>query len=96
MGDGIPSVPEKIAANIRKGEFVEMGELLSKFWFPREDGDSGRETKVRRRLFIFSRCICLGVCPLTDCGASDLHADDRVSESRFLGFGLPCSPPDGP
>ena len=31
LGDGIPSVPEKLAEKIRKGEFVEMGELLPKF-----------------------------------------------------------------
>ena len=32
MGDGIPPVPVKLAARIRKGEFIDMGELLPKFW----------------------------------------------------------------
>ena len=64
VGDGIPPVPEKIAAKIRKGEFVEMGELLPEFWSPREDGDSGRETKARRSrkvTDIFTWLQCFGV-----------------------------------
>ena len=28
LGEGLPPVPDKLAAKIRKGEFVEMGELL--------------------------------------------------------------------
>lgn len=49
LGDGIPPVPEKLAAKIRRGEFVEMGELLPEFWSPRGDeGESGRESKGRR------------------------------------------------
>ena len=49
LGDGIPPVPEKIAAKIRKGEFIEMSELLPEFWSPRgDDSDSGRENKGRR------------------------------------------------
>ena len=49
LGDGIPPVPEKLATKIRKGDFVEMGELLPEFWSPRGDEcDSGRETKGRR------------------------------------------------
>ena len=64
VGDGIPPVPEKIAAKIRKGEFVEMGELLPEFWSPREDGDSGRETKARRSRKVtdtFTWLQCFGV-----------------------------------
>ena len=50
MGDGIPPVPVKLAARIRKGEFVEMGELLPEFWAgPKdEDTDSRRDLKMRR------------------------------------------------
>ena len=50
MGDGIPPVPAKLAARIRKGEFVEMGELLPEFWAgPKdEDSDFRRELKTRR------------------------------------------------
>ena len=32
MGDGLPPVPAKLADKIGKGEFVEMFELLPKFW----------------------------------------------------------------
>lgn len=31
MGDGITPVPVKSAAKIRRGEFVDMGELLLEF-----------------------------------------------------------------
>ena len=50
MGDGIPPVPPKLAAKIRRGEFVEMGELLPEFWSgPREDdSDTRREARARR------------------------------------------------
>ena len=50
MGDGIPPVPAKLAARIRKGEFVEMGELLPEFWAgPKdEESDFRRELKTRR------------------------------------------------
>ena len=44
-----PPVPEEIVTKIRKGEFIEMGELLPEFWSPRgDDSDSGRESKGRR------------------------------------------------
>ena len=43
MGEGIPPVPAKLAAKIRQGEFVDMGELLPKFWStPREEDVDGR------------------------------------------------------
>lgn len=64
VGDGIPPVPEKVATKIKKGEFVEMGELLPEFWSPREDGDSGREAKARRSrkvTDIFTWLQCFGV-----------------------------------
>ena len=49
LGEGVPPVPEKLAAKIRKREFVEMGELLPEFWSPRTDeSDSGRDAKQRR------------------------------------------------
>ena len=34
LGEGVPPVPEKLTVKIRKGEFVEMGELLLEFWSP--------------------------------------------------------------
>ena len=38
VGDGMPPVPAKLAAKVRRWEFVEMGELLPEFWVgqPRE------------------------------------------------------------
>ena len=47
VGDGIPPVPEKLAAKIRRGEFIELGELLPEFWTVKgEDGDPSREQKL--------------------------------------------------
>ena len=64
LGEGIPPVPDKLAAKIRRGEFVEMGELLPEFWSPRGDeGEVGRESKVRRSrkvTDIFSWLQCFG------------------------------------
>ena len=50
VGDGLPPVPTKLAAKIRKGEFVEMGELLPEFWSShrKEDIEGKHEVKVRR------------------------------------------------
>lgn len=50
IGDGLPPVPAKVAAKIRKGEFIEMGELLPEFMASqREDDLEGKqELKVRR------------------------------------------------
>ena len=50
VGDGVPPVPEKLASKIRRGEFVEMGELLPEFWSHTkgEEGEPSRETKSRK------------------------------------------------
>ncbi len=47
MGEGVPPVPAKLASRIRRGEFVDMGELLPEFWStPKEEG--AKEAKSRR------------------------------------------------
>ncbi len=50
LGEGIPLAPAKLAARIRRGEFVEMGELLPEFWSGATDEDAGpsREPRGRR------------------------------------------------
>ena len=49
IGDGIPPIPDKLATKIRRGEFVEMGELLPEFWsLKAEDGEPNRDSKPRR------------------------------------------------
>ncbi len=50
VGDGLPPVPAKLAAKIRRGEFVEKGELLPEFWsMPKvDDGEARRDGKSRR------------------------------------------------
>ena len=37
MGEGISSVPAKLAERIWRGEYVEMGELLPEFWSGQKD-----------------------------------------------------------
>ena len=39
VGDGLPPVPAKVAAKIRRGEFVEMGELLPEFLASQREDD---------------------------------------------------------
>ena len=39
VGEGFPPVPAKLAAKIRQGDFIRMGELLSKFWSMPKDDD---------------------------------------------------------
>jgi hypothetical protein len=44
ISDGIPPVPDMLASKIRRGEFVEMGELLLEFWCQKvEDGETNRD-----------------------------------------------------
>ena len=65
VGDGLPPVPVKLAGKIRRGEFMEMGELLPKFWFgPHdEDSDTKCDPKVRHSrkvtdIFTWLQCFC--------------------------------------
>ena len=50
VGEGMPPVPTKIASKIRRGEFVDMGELLPEFWVPprEDDAQAKSEAKTRR------------------------------------------------
>ena len=49
LGEGLPPVPDKLAAKIRRGEFIEMGELLPEFWLPMKgEEESSKETKGRK------------------------------------------------
>lgn len=64
LGEGLPPVPDKLAAKIRKGEFVEMGELLPEFWSPAKGGDeSGKDPRGRKSrkvtdIFTWLQCFC--------------------------------------
>ena len=50
VGDGRPPVPPKLAAKIRRWEFVDMGELLTEFWSgPKEDEPTSRRPATGRR-----------------------------------------------
>ena len=64
LGEGLPPVPDKLAAKIRRGEFVEMGELLPEFWSPTKgEEESSKETKGRKSrkvtdIFTWIQCFC--------------------------------------
>ena len=63
IGDGIPPVPDKLATKIRRGEFVEMGDLLPEFWsLKAEDGEPNRDKPRRTRKVtdIFTWLHCFG------------------------------------
>ena len=65
VGEGLPQVPTKLAAKIRRGEFVEMTELLPEFWCSqREDDHSKQEAKARQACSvqdIFTWLQCYGL-----------------------------------
>ena len=67
VGKGLPPVPIKLAAKIRQGEFVEMTELLPKFWSSqREDNHSKQEATARwahsvQNIFAWLQCYDLFV-----------------------------------
>ena len=47
VGEGMPPVPAKLAARIRRWEYVEMGELLPEFWIGSKAEEG--ELKIRTR-----------------------------------------------
>ena len=57
LGEGLPPVPVKLAVKIRKGEFVEMGELLPEFWSSTKgEEELGKETKGRKSRKVTDIC----------------------------------------
>ena len=64
-GEGLPPVPAKLAAKIRCGTYVDMGELLPEFWATmREEDQSKLEAKAQRARFIrdiFTWLQCCGM-----------------------------------
>jgi len=51
VGEGLPPVPEKLAARIRWGEFIEMCELIPEYWLAKEeDGVVKAERQQPRRV----------------------------------------------
>ena len=48
VGEGIPPVPMRLAAKSRRGEFTDMGELLTEFWSMPCEEDPKQEAKSRR------------------------------------------------
>ncbi len=60
VGDGVPPVPQMLAELIRRGGYVEMGELLSEFWSalneePRKEA-KGRQTEKVTDIFMWLQC----------------------------------------
>ena len=50
VGEGTPPVPMRLAAKIRRGEFTDMGELLTEFWSTYHEEDPKQEAKPRRSM----------------------------------------------
>lgn len=50
VGDGSSPVPVRLAGKIRRGEYVDMGELLPEFWTGtrEEEGDGARARRSRK------------------------------------------------
>ena len=66
VGDGLPPVPSKLAEKIRRGEFVEMHELLPEFWaVQRMEGLTQKTLKVTKRvrdILVWLQCFALCEC----------------------------------
>ena len=61
VGEGLLPVPERLAARIRRGEFIEMCELISEYWLAKEEDGTPKADRQRpRRSWIYS----LGCNPL--------------------------------
>ena len=72
VGEGLPPVPERVAARIRPGggEFIEMYELIPEYWLAKEeDGTVKAERQRPRRVF---GCLYLGaiIHNLCECESS--------------------------
>ncbi len=75
MGEGVPPVPVKLAARIRRGEYIEMGELLPEFWQEVKE-ETGKEARPRRTRKVSD------ILTWTQCYAS--YVVVRVSQSPEL------------
>ena len=68
IGEGLPPVPARLAAKIRQWEYIEMGELLPKFWSGPKDGEGEahkRQAQQGRKvteIFTWLRCYVQFVC----------------------------------
>ena len=64
VGDSLVLVPAKLAARIRQGNYIDMGELLPEFWsHTREDDSQKPDTKTRKNrkvIDIFTWLQCYG------------------------------------
>ncbi len=75
MGEGVPPVPVRLAARIRRGEYIEMGELLPEFWQGVKE-ETGKEARPRRTRKVSD------ILTWTQCYAS--YVVVRVSQSPEL------------
>jgi len=51
IGDGLPPIPSKLAAKIRRGEFIEMYELLPEIWAePKEGEKPASRARAKKRV----------------------------------------------
>ena len=49
VGNGMPPVPAKLVAKIRRWDFVEMGKLLPEFWVTPRDGEGDNKERQARQ-----------------------------------------------
>ncbi len=90
----VPPVPQKLAELIRRGGYVEMGELLPEFWSaPNEEAkkeEKGRRTRKVRDIFTWLECfasyVAVRVSMTTRADGIPVH--DCEGEPGFRGFGL--------
>ena len=59
LGEGVPPVPARLVEKIRRGDFVEIYELLSDLWLRAEDKETGTHSGRHRQVMdvkVWAQC----------------------------------------
>jgi len=89
IGEGLAPVPEKLAARIKKGEFIEMCELIPEYWLAKKkDGmvkaEGQRLPSAEEQPQVISEYLALECCEGRVLGP----LDPPVSSISYTGVNL--------
>ena len=58
LGEALLPVPNRLVVRIRRGDYVDMGELLPEFWAPGEESSGKRRSRKVTEILIWVCCFC--------------------------------------
>ena len=58
LGEALLPVPNRLVVRIRRGDYVDMGELLPEFWAPGEESSGKRRSRKVTEILTWVRCFC--------------------------------------